>query len=109
MTRDELIALAQKTDLWRMLETYSGEFGDGNTEADCLPELMAFVALIEKHLTYGSIHSCHPGCTKPACAAMREAAKAERKRICDMLLDMHAKEERHNYYGFIARMIKESA
>ena len=36
-------------------------------------------------------------------------AKAERKRICDMLLDMHAKEERHNYYGFIARMIKESA
>lgn len=36
-------------------------------------------------------------------------AKEERKRICDMLLDMHAKEERHNYYGFIARMIKESA
>lgn len=37
------------------------------------------------------------------------AVRAERKRICDMLLDMHAKEERHNYYGFIARMIKESA
>ena len=36
-------------------------------------------------------------------------AKAERKRICDMLLDLHAKEERHNYYGFISRMIKESA
>ena len=34
-------------------------------------------------------------------------AKAERHRICEMLLDMHAKEERHNYYGFIARMIKE--
>ena len=36
-------------------------------------------------------------------------AKAERKRICDMLLDMHAKEERHNYYGFIANIIRESA
>ena len=38
-----------------------------------------------------------------------QIAAMERKRICDMLLDMHAKEERHNYYGFIARMIKESA
>ena len=36
-------------------------------------------------------------------------AKAERKRICDMLRDRHAKEERHNYYLFIARMIEESA
>jgi hypothetical protein len=36
-----------------------------------------------------------------------EAAKAERKRICDMLLDMHSKEERHNYYLFIANIIKE--
>lgn len=36
-------------------------------------------------------------------------AKAERKRICDLLLDMHAKEERHNYYMFIANIIKESA
>jgi hypothetical protein len=35
------------------------------------------------------------------------AEKAERNRICDMLLDLHAKEERHNYYGFIGRMIKE--
>ena len=36
-------------------------------------------------------------------------AKAERKRIVDMLLDMHAKEERHNYYLFISNIIKESA
>ena len=36
-------------------------------------------------------------------------AKAERHRICDMLLDMHAKEERHNNYLFIANIIKESA
>ena len=35
-------------------------------------------------------------------------AKAERQRIVDMLLDMHAKEERHNYYLFISNIIKES-
>ena len=35
-------------------------------------------------------------------------AKAERKRICNMLLDMHAKEERHNYFLFISNIIKES-
>jgi hypothetical protein len=36
-------------------------------------------------------------------------AKAERHRICNMLRDRHAKEERHNYYLFIANIIKESA
>lgn len=35
--------------------------------------------------------------------------KEERKRIVDMLLDMHAKEKNHNYYGYIANIIKESA
>ncbi len=37
------------------------------------------------------------------------ACGAERERIVDLLLDMHAKEERHNYYLFIANIIKESA
>lgn len=36
-------------------------------------------------------------------------AKAERHRICNMLRDRHAKEERHNYYLFIANIIEESA
>ena len=36
-------------------------------------------------------------------------AKAERHRICNMLRDRHAKEERHNNYLFIANIIKESA
>ena len=36
------------------------------------------------------------------------AVAAERKRIVDLLLDMHAKEERHNYFLFIANLIKES-
>ncbi len=37
------------------------------------------------------------------------AVAAERKRIVDMLLDMHSKEERHNYFLFISNIIKESA
>ena len=36
-------------------------------------------------------------------------AKEERTRIYEMLIKMHAKEERHNYYMFIANIIKESA
>ena len=36
-------------------------------------------------------------------------AKEERKRICEMLQDRQSKEERHNYYLFIANIIKESA
>ena len=41
---------------------------------------------------------------------MGDKVKAEeRKRIVDMLLDMHAKEKNHNYYGYIANIIKESA
>ena len=36
-------------------------------------------------------------------------AKAERHRIYEMLIKMHTQEERHNYYMFIANIIKESA
>lgn len=36
-------------------------------------------------------------------------AKAERHRIYEMLIKMHTQEERHNYYLFIANIIKESA
>ena len=36
-------------------------------------------------------------------------AKAERHRIYERLIKMHTQEERHNYYLFIANIIKESA
>lgn len=36
-------------------------------------------------------------------------AKEERTRIYEMLIKMHTQEERHNYYMFIANIIKESA
>lgn len=45
-----------------------------------------FAALVEQHLTYDSIHSCHPNCDKPACVAIRAAVLAEREecaKVCD--------------------------
>lgn len=86
MDKATVIALAKRTDLWQMLETYSGEFGDGFVEADCLPDLMAFVTAIEDHITWSDTHTCHPGCNKPPCVAMREAVLAEREacaKVCE--------------------------
>ena len=48
-------------------------------------------------------------CDEEVLSLVNTAVASERKRIVDMLLDMHAKEERHNYYLFIANIIKESA
>ncbi len=45
-----------------------------------------FAALIEQHLSYDSIHTCHDECQRPACVAVREAVKAEREacaQLCD--------------------------
>ena len=72
----------------------------------------------ETKLRWAAITALHAALAEPqtthweGCEAVHPdcgAAKAERKRIVDMLLDMHAKEERHNYYLFIANIIKESA
>ena len=48
-------------------------------------------------------------CDEEVLLLVNAAVAAERKRIVDMLLDMHAKEERHNNFLFIANIIKESA
>ena len=48
-------------------------------------------------------------CDEEVLSLVNTAVAAERKRIVDMLLDMHAKEERHNNFLFIANIIKESA
>ena len=48
-------------------------------------------------------------CDEEVLLLVNAAVAAERKRIVDMLLDMHAKEERHNNFLFIANIIRESA
>ena len=71
MTKDEVIALAKQA-----------AFHTPVMES----ELLRFANLIEEHLTYSSIHSCHPGCTKPACVAMRKAVEAEREACASVAL-----------------------
>lgn len=51
--------------------------------------LFKFAALVEQHLTYDSIHSCHPNCDKPACVAVRAAVAAEREE-CAKVADSMA-------------------
>jgi hypothetical protein len=80
--RDTILRLAREVGLWEMLEGYSSEYGSLDAEEDCLPDLERFAALVAAH---------------------------ERQRICAMLRERHKQEERHNYYGFIARMIEESS
>ena len=78
MDRDTIIRLARQAG-W--------QYADGDTGYD---PLWRFAALIHDHLTYSSIHTCHPGCTKPACVAMREAVLAEREacaKVCEEFCD----------------------
>jgi hypothetical protein len=65
--------------------------GDGWTEPHRwgITELERFAALIEQHLSYDSIHTCHDECQRPACVAVREAVKAERE-ACTQLVENYA-------------------
>lgn len=84
MNRDTVIALARKAGLERVVE-----LRDDGTRTVELPHpdlLTRFAALVEQHLTYDSIHSCHPNCDKPACVAMRAAVLVEREecaKVCE--------------------------
>jgi hypothetical protein len=45
---EKIKQLAKKTNLWDMLDKYSCEFGNANSEQDCGTELEKFVDLIVK-------------------------------------------------------------
>ena len=57
--------------------------------------LQRFASLIEQHLSYDSIHTCHDECPRPACVAGREvrarAAKTERE-ACAKVAELVARE-----------------
>ena len=61
--------------------------GDGWTEPHRwgITEIERFAALIEQHLSYDGIHTCHAECQRPACVAVREAVKAEREECAKRL------------------------
>jgi len=71
--------------------------GDGWTEPHRwgITELERFAALIEQHLSYNSIHTCHDECQRPACVAMREAVKAEREVCAEMVAGMNVQHPKY--------------
>lgn len=81
MDRDTIIRLAREAEFMQHLGVI------------CIPNIQnleRFAALIEDHLTWSDIHTCNPGCTKPACVSMRKAeahaAAVEREacaKVCD--------------------------
>ena len=62
----------------------------GNSFADDMyfAVLYRFAKLIEQHLYYNGIHTCHAECQRPACIAVREAVKAEREVCAEMVAGM---------------------
>jgi hypothetical protein len=76
MTRDEILRLAREAGAKPGIEN----------EADAA-FLERFAALIEEHLTFSSIHTCNPDCTKPACVAVREAVAHEREMCAKVAED----------------------
>ena len=56
-------------------------------DADHLERFAALVAAAERErIKWGSIHSCHPHCDRPACVAVRRAREDEREmcaKVCE--------------------------
>ena len=59
-------------------------YGLGRGRTNFVFILERFAALIEQHLSYDSIHTCHAECQRPACVAVREAVKAEREACAQL-------------------------
>ena len=107
MDRETVIALARKTDLWQMLESYSTEFGDGYVVADCLPDLMAFVAFIEEHLKSQGYRQCAVGQrTTQFCGMVEKAVKAEREACAQIAKQWDIDHPSTNFGGCIAAAIR---
>jgi hypothetical protein len=96
MNRDDIILIAKDAGLLRG--------GDGWTEPHRwgITEIERFAALIEQHLSYDSIHTCHAECQRPACVAVREALKAEREVCAEMVAGMDVQHPK-----YIAAAIRE--
>ncbi len=96
MNRDDIILIAKDAGLLRG--------GDGWTEPHRwgITEIERFAHLIEQHLSYDGIHTCHAECQRPACVAVREAVKAEREVCAEMVEGMNVQHPKH-----IAAAIRE--
>jgi hypothetical protein len=80
MTRDNIIRMAQEAG-WtvRCFDDGIDEVMDGDNYHIQTDVVERFAALIEKHLSYDGIHTCHDECQRPVCVATRKAVERERK------------------------------
>ena len=95
MNRDDITRMAREANVWIV-------------GRDPYPaQLERFAKLIEQHLYYDGIHTCHAECQRPSCVAIREEVKAERDRCILMLERLHEQVgDRHNYYAYAAKVLK---
>jgi hypothetical protein len=98
MNRDDIIRMAREANVWIV-------------GRDPYPaQLERFAKLIEQHLYYDSIHTCHAECRRPACVAVREAVKAERERCVLILERLHERSGgQYNFYLHAAKVLKGEA
>ena len=64
MNRDDIIRMAQEAGAFPELS---------ETPEKDVAFLERFAKLIEQHLYYDGIHTCHAECQRPACVAVRDA------------------------------------
>ena len=97
MKRDDIIRMAREVK-----GASRSSVTDGSLWLLSESHLEAFAALIEQHLSYDSIHTCHDKCQRPACVAVREAVKAEREACAEMVAGMDVQHPK-----YIAAAIRE--
>lgn len=90
MTQDDIIRMAREAGFHCLLpdEAIDGRGGVYEGDDNIYVIVERFVALIEQHLYYDSLHTCHDECQRPACVAVREAVKAEREVCAEMVEGM---------------------
>jgi len=100
MNRDDIIRMAQEAGLLRS--------GDGWTMPHRwgITEIERFANLIEQHLSYDGIHTCHAECPRPSCVAVREAVKAEREVCAEMVESMNVQHPKYIAAAIRARGAK---
>jgi hypothetical protein len=105
MNRDDIIKMAREADA--EITNYINYVFDENVVLFGVDQLERFAALIEQHLSYDGIHTCHAECQRPACVAVREAVKAERETCILMLERLHERSGgQYNYYLHAAKVLK---
>ena len=85
MTRDDIIRLAREAG-WNGI--YSKPILSISMQEE---DFLRFAKLIEQHLYYDGVHTCHDECQRPSCVRVREAIQAERE-ACAKVCDFVAKE-----------------